>query len=70
MDAYNILTSVCNGFPKYRNTKIQKIIKYQKNRLADLTKRKPEIQLSHDCLWRTLRKDSNDSFNEVTRNFK
>ena len=33
--------------------------------LADLSKRKPEIQASHNC----LRKDSNDSFNEVTRNF-
>ena len=37
--------------------------------LADLSKRKPEIQASHNCLQRTLRKDSNDSFNEVTRNF-
>ena len=31
-------------------------------RLADL-------RLSHNCLQRTLRKDSNGSFNEVTRNF-
>ena len=38
-------------------------------RLADLLKRKPEIQVSHKCLGRTLYKDSNDSFNEVTRNF-
>ena len=29
-------------------------------RLADLS-------LSHNCLQRTLRKDSNDSFNEVTQ---
>ena len=34
-----------------------------------LSKRKPEIQASHNCLQRTLRKDSNDSFDEVTRNF-
>ena len=33
--------------------------------LADLSKRKPEIQASHNC----LHKDSNDSFNEVTQNF-
>ena len=34
-------------------------------RLADLSKEKSEIQASHNC----LRKDSNDSFNEVTRYF-
>ena len=28
-----------------------------------------EIQLTHKCLRRTLRKDSNDSFNEVTWSF-
>ena len=38
-------------------------------RLADLSKRKPEIQTSHSYLQKTLRKDSNDSFHEVTRNF-
>ena len=38
-------------------------------RLADSLKRKPEIQVSHNYLRRTLRKDSNDSFNEATRNF-
>ena len=34
-------------------------------RLSDLSKRKPEIQASHNCLC----KDSKDSINEVTRNF-
>ena len=29
-----------------------------------------EIQASHNCLQRTLHKDSNDSFNEVTQNFQ
>ena len=38
-------------------------------RLADLSKRKPEIERSHNYLQRTLRKSSNDSFNEVTQNF-
>ena len=29
--------------------------------LAELSKRKPEIQVSHECLQRTLCKDLNDS---------
>ena len=37
--------------------------------ITDLSKRKPETQASHNCLQRTLCKDSNDAFNEVTRNF-
>ena len=41
----------------------------QSLRLADLLKRKSEIQSSRNCLQRTLRKDSNDSFKEATRNF-
>ena len=42
---------------------------YTALRSADLSKRNPEIQASQGCLQRTLCKDSNDSFNEVTRNF-
>ena len=37
--------------------------------ITDLSKRKLEIQAGHSCLQGTLRKDSNDSFNEVTHNF-
>ena len=55
LDVYNILSSVCNGFSKHRLL---------------LSERKPEIQVSYDCLQRTLCKDSNDSFNEVIQNFK
>ena len=34
-------------------------------RLSDLSKRKPEIQASHNCLC----KDSKDSFDEAIQNF-
>ena len=38
-------------------------------RLGNLSKRKSEIQVSHNCFGRTLSNNSNESFNEVTRGF-
>ena len=40
-------------------------------RLADLSKRKPEFQVSHNCLRRTLCKDSDQNFElAMTSQFK